>query len=234
MAQAQAFAAMQGVWGAPAPGFNPNAPAFNPAFNNRGPGGPQQQQKFQKPAPAPVAIVLPSKPTDEQICKHGVDCTKPACAFSHPSPVATKESGLVLSSEACEKQLKCEDPVRFGSFLQCVHAPSLTISSLLGLLKIPRLARSEECSRLRHFHQRCRADHLRSPSRCARTSRRRPHCHPRRWREGLQVWRCVHEEGLCLLAPLGWAGRCWCERRDGAVQVGSWMHEGYVRFSTLR
>ncbi|KAK4704437.1 hypothetical protein P7C70_g1772, partial [Phenoliferia sp. Uapishka_3] len=60
------------------------------------------------PTPAPVA--LPTKPTDESICKHGVDCTKPTCPFSHPSPVATKASGLVLFSEACEKQLACEDP----------------------------------------------------------------------------------------------------------------------------
>lgn len=138
MAQAQAFAAMQGVWGAPpgvgAAGFggppapNPMAPAFNPAFGGPGAGGrggkggfggahqQHQQQRNGPPAPAPAppapkSVVLPTKPEQEQICKHATECTKPPCPFSHPSPVATKESGLVLSSEACEKQLDCEDPV---------------------------------------------------------------------------------------------------------------------------
>ncbi|BGP12819.1 hypothetical protein JCM10213_008080 [Rhodosporidiobolus nylandii] len=123
MAQAQALAAIQNVWNSPAgafgagagafgaapaavaSGFNPNAAAFNPAG---GAGGRPPRPQAQKPAAPPV--VLPSKPEQEAICKHGVDCTKPQCPFSHPSPVATKESGLVLSSEACEKQLKCEDP----------------------------------------------------------------------------------------------------------------------------
>lgn len=113
MAQAQAYAAMQGVWGAPAApgpqGFNPNAPAFNPAFANGGRPTPQQQKA---PQPKPQkAVPLPTKPEQEQICKHATECSKPPCPYSHPSPVATKESGLVLSSEACEKQLDCQDKV---------------------------------------------------------------------------------------------------------------------------
>lgn len=128
MAQAQAMAAIQNVWSAPpgafngAPGaggpraggpgpgagaFNPAAPAFNPAFGGGPRGGAPPSSK-----PAGPPVVLPSKPQQEQICKHGVECARPQCAYSHPSPVATKESGLVLSSEACDKQLKCEDPVR--------------------------------------------------------------------------------------------------------------------------
>ncbi|GAA5849773.1 hypothetical protein JCM3766R1_000257 [Sporobolomyces carnicolor] len=134
MAQAQAFAQMQNVWNAPAgafggagrggagpnaqTGFNPQAAPFNPA----GFPAPQQQQGggFRQGPPhrqhqgAPHAraqppVVLPKKPELEAICKHGVDCAKPQCGFSHPSPVATKESGLVLSSEACAKQLSCQD-----------------------------------------------------------------------------------------------------------------------------
>ncbi|GAA5829008.1 hypothetical protein JCM3770_007103 [Rhodotorula araucariae] len=126
VAQAQAMAAIQNVWNAPpgafapaAPGggpagaFNPNAPAFNPAFAPGGPrggagaGGPRGGAPHQPAAPP---VVLPSKPVQEQICKHGVDCTKPQCPYSHPSPVATKESGLVLSSDPCDKQLQCDDP----------------------------------------------------------------------------------------------------------------------------
>lgn len=124
MAQAQAFAAMQGQqigWNNSRGGaaFKAQAPAFNPAFargfGTGGEGFPtapprQQRQPYQPKVATPVA--LPSKPLEEDICKHGVDCSKPACPYSHPSPVATKESGLVLSSEACEKQLTCEDAVR--------------------------------------------------------------------------------------------------------------------------
>ncbi|GAA6058711.1 hypothetical protein JCM10212_003399 [Sporobolomyces blumeae] len=113
-------------------GFNPNAAPFNPAFG-AGPGGPNgfrggpaaaaaaaaNGRPFPSPAhghPAPHSNgapphpPLPKKPELEAICKHGVECSKPACGFSHPSPVATKESGLVLSSDACDQQLKCQDP----------------------------------------------------------------------------------------------------------------------------
>lgn len=137
MAQAQAFAQMQNVWstppaafGAPAggpSGFNPQATPFNPAGapfggSSSGPNGfrgsshlqhqqaQQQSRQGRTSKTSGPPVVLPKKPELEAICKHGVECTKPQCGFSHPSPVATKESGLVLSSEACEKQLACEDP----------------------------------------------------------------------------------------------------------------------------
>ncbi|GAA5834033.1 hypothetical protein JCM9279_004197 [Rhodotorula babjevae] len=156
MAQAQAMAAIQNVWnappgafnpnggaGAPARGgapFNPNAPAFNPAFG--GPGGPGggaggpprggPSGAGGAPRPSGPPVVLPSKPASEQICKHGVECTRPQCPYSHPSPVATKESGLVLSSDPCDKQLKCEDPdcpMSHVSKAQKTHPPSSTASS---------------------------------------------------------------------------------------------------------
>ncbi|GAA5980016.1 hypothetical protein JCM10908_001500 [Rhodotorula pacifica] len=140
--QAQAFAAMQNVWNTPptafgaapaaGPGggvFNPNAAPFQPGGGGapgfRGGGGGRPPAPGGKPTGPPV--VLPSKPTQDSICKHGVDCTRPQCPYSHPSPVATKESGLVLSSEACEKQLKCEDPdcpKAHVSKAQLTHPPS--------------------------------------------------------------------------------------------------------------
>lgn len=85
------------------PGFNPNAPSFVPGQGRPG-FGPPPHMAQQPPRP------LPSKPTNDALCKYGVDCHNPWCDMSHPSPVATKESGLVLSSEPCEKQIKCEDP----------------------------------------------------------------------------------------------------------------------------
>ena len=113
--------------------FNPNAPAFQPQGANfragggggggrrpmAGGGGPGGIRHPLHPHPHHPAggggppVVLPTKPTQDSICKHGVDCARPQCPYSHPSPVATKESGLVLSNEACEKQLKCDDKVRF-------------------------------------------------------------------------------------------------------------------------
>ncbi|SCV68357.1 BQ2448_478 [Microbotryum intermedium] len=130
IAQAQAFAAMSNAWNvapnAPHPaavaqgGFNPTAAPFQPvaAFGAPPPGQQQQHQQHhhrehhpaQSAPPKQIPVVLPSKPTEEAICKHGVDCSKPQCPYSHPSPVATKESGLVLSSAACEKQVACADP----------------------------------------------------------------------------------------------------------------------------
>ncbi|BGP36804.1 mRNA-binding protein nab2 [Rhodotorula kratochvilovae] len=142
MAQAQAMAAIQNVWNAPpgafnpaaggppgGPGgaFNPNAPAFNPAFGPRGGASGPRGAGGAPHKPAAPPVVLPSKPAQEQICKHGVECTKPQCPYSHPSPVATKESGLVLSSEPCEKQLQCEDPdcpKSHVSKAQKTHPPS--------------------------------------------------------------------------------------------------------------
>ncbi|GAA6012532.1 hypothetical protein JCM11491_005421 [Sporobolomyces phaffii] len=129
MAQAQAFAQMQNVWGSPAggfggppggpqAGFNPHAAPFNPNAPFGGPqngggfrgGAPPSARRPPQSKPAAPPVALPKKPELEAICKHGVDCTKPQCGFSHPSPVATKESGLVLSSDACDKQLTCQDP----------------------------------------------------------------------------------------------------------------------------
>lgn len=142
MAQAQAFAAMQNAWttpfgqqGPPPPGFNPQAAAFQPGVGPGPRGGPPPPMMGGRPGPpmgrpsgppgppAPPAaptFVLPTRPTDESICKHGVKCTKPQCPYSHPSPVATEESGLVLSSEACEKQLECEDKVRKAEVLALI------------------------------------------------------------------------------------------------------------------
>lgn len=153
MAQAQAFAAMQGQQIAWNQGYNTNnnlpPVTYNPAYLNGRGGGQmnngrnqpqyQQQQNYQQqqqqqylpppppaqswtpPTPAvPITYqskkfiappVLPTKPAEEQICKHETECSRPACPYSHPSPVATKESGLVLSSEPCELQLLCKDIV---------------------------------------------------------------------------------------------------------------------------
>ncbi|KAJ9100558.1 hypothetical protein QFC21_003601 [Naganishia friedmannii] len=53
---------------------------------------------------------FPDKPTSLEICKFGVGCTNKRCPYSHPSPVATEASGMVLRSEACPNGKGCKDP----------------------------------------------------------------------------------------------------------------------------
>ncbi|KAJ8589656.1 hypothetical protein M405DRAFT_817682 [Rhizopogon salebrosus TDB-379] len=57
-----------------------------------------------KPAYAP-----PERPQSPTLCKFGTKCTNSQCRYSHPSPVATAESGVVLSTEACDKGKDCKD-----------------------------------------------------------------------------------------------------------------------------
>ena len=112
MAQAQAFAAMQGQWNQGGPngfnGFQPNFGAYPQPPQHR---SHQQRKPYAKKEPYVAPVPIPTKPVSEQICKHGIKCTKPTCPFSHPSPVATESSGIVLSSEACDAQLSCVDMV---------------------------------------------------------------------------------------------------------------------------
>ncbi len=71
-------------------------------------------------APAPIAasastgstrggFVAPERPQSPTLCKFSLKCTNPICRYSHPSPVATPESGVVLSNDACENGKNCKD-----------------------------------------------------------------------------------------------------------------------------
>lgn len=104
------------------------------------PGAPFPFPFFPQPgfsgqmAPQPSFLQpTPSAPTDEELCKFGVTCNNAYCKYSHPSPVATKESGLVLTKEACEQQLACEDKVRLTIDVELRNA---------GLPEIAHLAAS--------------------------------------------------------------------------------------------
>ncbi|OBZ69998.1 hypothetical protein A0H81_10439 [Grifola frondosa] len=59
--------------------------------------------------PARTGFVPPERPQSPTLCKFGLKCTNPVCRYSHPSPVATAESGVVLSNEPCEKGKDCKD-----------------------------------------------------------------------------------------------------------------------------
>ncbi|KAG1772169.1 hypothetical protein EDD22DRAFT_1040491 [Suillus occidentalis] len=60
-------------------------------------------------APPKLAYSLPERPQSPTLCKFGIKCTNSQCRYSHPSPVATAESGVVLSADACEKGKDCKD-----------------------------------------------------------------------------------------------------------------------------
>lgn len=68
-------------------------------------------------APSPVVanttgrdgFVPPERPQSPTLCKFGLKCTNPVCRWSHPSPVATPESGVVLSNDPCENGKNCKD-----------------------------------------------------------------------------------------------------------------------------
>lgn len=62
---------------------------------------------FVPSAPQPSAV--PTRPLSPTLCKFVTNCTNPTCRYSHPSPVATMESGIVLSTENCERGLDCDD-----------------------------------------------------------------------------------------------------------------------------
>ncbi|KAF7362224.1 hypothetical protein MVEN_00568600 [Mycena venus] len=75
--------------------------------------GPSAAIPIVAPTPAPAApnpvpaatggltgFVLPERPQSPTLCKFGLKCTNAHCRYSHASPVATPESGVVLSNEA--------------------------------------------------------------------------------------------------------------------------------------
>ncbi|KAF5348708.1 hypothetical protein D9758_006776 [Tetrapyrgos nigripes] len=61
------------------------------------------------PALARPAYAVPERPQSPTLCKFGLLCTNAHCRWSHPSPVATPESGVVLSNDPCEQGKDCKD-----------------------------------------------------------------------------------------------------------------------------
>lgn len=61
------------------------------------------------PAQQRPGFVPPERPQSPTLCKFSTKCTNALCRWSHPSPVATTESGVVLSTEACGKGKNCDD-----------------------------------------------------------------------------------------------------------------------------
>ncbi|KAF7351154.1 hypothetical protein MSAN_01678100 [Mycena sanguinolenta] len=108
-----------GRGGAPAaaPKAVPDGAAATPATS-----APSQAVPIVAPTPTPAVVtpapaatggltgyILPERPQSPTLCKFGLKCTNVHCRYSHASPVATPESGVVLSNEACDKGKDCKD-----------------------------------------------------------------------------------------------------------------------------
>ena len=87
-----------------------NAPTASTAQSTAGPTTPS----VASPTPVPgvaaqPGFTPPSRPQSPTLCKFGLKCTNALCRYAHPSPVATPESGIVLSTDACEAGKNCKD-----------------------------------------------------------------------------------------------------------------------------
>nr|XP_019011077.1 uncharacterized protein I206_04385 [Kwoniella pini CBS 10737]OCF49858.1 hypothetical protein I206_04385 [Kwoniella pini CBS 10737] len=52
---------------------------------------------------------IPDKPSSTALCRFSIGCSNSRCPFSHPSPVADEQTGMVLSEEPCEASKECKD-----------------------------------------------------------------------------------------------------------------------------
>jgi len=84
---------------------SPTQPAEAPAINTT----PTVAPTPTPPQPPRPSFAVPERPQSPTLCKFALKCTNPQCRWSHPSPVATPESGVVLSNEPCEKGKDCKD-----------------------------------------------------------------------------------------------------------------------------
>jgi nuclear polyadenylated RNA-binding protein NAB2 len=81
------------------------------------------------PQPTRPNFAVPERPQSPTLCKFSLKCTNPHCRWSHPSPVATPESGMVLSNEPCEQGKDCKDK-------DCIkaHISPAAVNPALGML----------------------------------------------------------------------------------------------------
>ena len=87
-------------------------PQFHPPPSSSPPVvAPQPVQATPTPTPTQQgsSYVPPERPLSPTLCKYNLKCTNPSCRYSHPSPVATQESGIVLSNDPCEQGKDCKD-----------------------------------------------------------------------------------------------------------------------------
>lgn len=86
-----------------------SAPAPAPSIQQSASTLAQPQPHFPMRPSTAAGSSLPTRPLSPTLCKFSSKCTNAHCRWSHPSPVATPESGVVLSNEACERGVECVD-----------------------------------------------------------------------------------------------------------------------------
>ena len=104
----------------PSPTQSADAPALNPTTTVAPTPTP--------PQPPRPSFAVPERPQSPTLCKFSLKCTNAQCRWSHPSPVATPESGVVLSNEPCEKGKDCKDK-------DCIkgHVSPAAVNPALGM-----------------------------------------------------------------------------------------------------
>jgi nuclear polyadenylated RNA-binding protein NAB2 len=87
----------------------PPAPVVAPTPTLATPANPTPPTVATSTTQQRLAFVPPERPQSPTLCKFGMKCTNAFCRWSHPSPVATTESGVVLTNEACDNGKNCKD-----------------------------------------------------------------------------------------------------------------------------
>nr|VWP00055.1 Amidohydrolase family protein [Ganoderma boninense] len=97
---------------APIPATSPPRPPVPPPSSSSAPSAPSAPTAIT-PSSSGGSVrpgfVAPERPQSPTLCKFNLKCTNPLCRYSHPSPVATAESGVVLSNDPCENGKDCKD-----------------------------------------------------------------------------------------------------------------------------
>ena len=91
-----------------------------------------------------LGFVPPERPQSPTLCKFGMKCTNAFCRWSHPSPVATTESGVVLTNEACENGKNCKDKDCIKSHV----SPAVNLPRKYLLPSMPNVERSHNFCRV--------------------------------------------------------------------------------------
>ena len=104
--------------GSRGPAQHSNAPTSQPALNTSNAilppaAAPRPPPTLHQPNPVLSQVSnsqsVPTRPLSPTLCKFSTACTHANCRYSHPSPAATPESGMVLSNDPCAKGLNCDD-----------------------------------------------------------------------------------------------------------------------------
>ncbi|KAH8115314.1 hypothetical protein DFH11DRAFT_1588586 [Phellopilus nigrolimitatus] len=104
----------------------------------------------------------PERPQSPSLCKFALKCTNALCRYSHPSPVATPESGVVLSNDPCPAGKKCTNK-------DCIQAH--VSPAAVGVTSVPAKPKPEPVSTPTKIPCRFGASCLRITSGC-------PYSHP--------------------------------------------------------